>query len=611
MAVNNAPVSIDYTSRDFYAIKADLIARIQNKLPQWAGNDPADFGVALVEAFAHVGDVANYYIDRIANENYLATATQRQSILNLAAIYGYLPSGYRQSSLTLSFQNTSDADITIPSGTVFSVDVIKNTTTSQSINKEYFTLDGDVTVDGVGSLIIPVTAATGNGTTISYTADHSFTPGDSVTITGLSTASGDSLNLSNVTVATVTTGYFTVTNSTVGVSSGIGSAELAVVVPTTATGTAFHGQNVSSFSENAADVTDANDINGELLGYSNALGGQSFTLLHPQVVDDSVKVFVRNGDLYTEWTRVDYLVDYNGTDTVYSLSVDAENFVTIFFGDNVSGAIPAYGDSIKATYVVGGGEEGNVDNNQVFTVVNSPLLNGYAIDLSHITVSNTTTGVGGYDPEDNDSIRRNAPVSFRSLTRAVSLSDFKSLALKDSSVGKASAYADTPTSVLLYAAPKIDNQSSTLYPGTDNTDPTHVAVDPSTWADFHDGLVTYMKDKTMIGTTVSVLPPVYVDAVLRVEYIKDAFHTDAEVQASISSAVIYGFGHNFLDFDQTIRPENIEQALIQSVPGVTAIKVINLYRNGDSVTRSTLTPASGEFFVFSEINTTIAAGTTW
>lgn len=611
MAANNTPVSIDYTSRDFYAIKADLIARIQNKLPQWAGNDPADFGVALVEAFSHVGDVANYYIDRIANENYLATATQRQSILNLSAIYGYIPSGYRQSSLTLSFKSTSESVTTIPAGTVVSVDVVKNTTTSQSVSQEYFTLDSDVTVDGVGSRTTTVTAASGNGTTITYTSANTFSAGDSVTITGLSASSGDSLNLTNVTVATASDTQFTVTSSVVGVSSGTGSVSLSVVVPTTATGIAYHGQNVASFSENAADVGDANDINGELLGYSNALGGQSFTLTHPQVVDDSVKVFVRNGDLYTEWTKVDYLVDYNGTDTVYSLSVDADNYVTIFFGDNVSGAIPAYGDSIKATYVVGGGSEGNVDTNQVFTVVSSPLLNGYAIDLSKITVTNTTAGVGGYDPEDNDSIRRNAPVSFRSLTRAVSLNDFKSLALKDSSVGKAQAYATTPTSVVLYAAPKIDNQSSTLYPGTSSTDPTHVAVDPSTWADFHDGLISYMKDKTQIGVTVSVLPPVYVDAVVQVEYIKDSFHTDDDVQANIKSAIIYGFGHNFLDFEQTIRPENLEQSLIQNVSGVTAIKVVNLYRNGASVTRSTLTPAQGEFFVFSEINTTVAAGTTW
>lgn len=611
MATNNTPVSIDYTSRDFYAIKADLIARIQNKLPQWAGNDPADFGVALVEAFAHVGDVANYYIDRIANENYLATATQRQSILNLASLYGYTPSGFRQANLTLSFQNTSDSVVTIPSGTVLSVDVISNTTTAQAVSQQYFTLEEDVTLDGVGSLTTTVTAATGNGTSVTYTADNAFTAGDAVTISGLSVGSGDSLNFANVTVASATSSTFTITNSTVGTSTGNGTAALAVTTPTTATGLAFHGQNVSSFPENAADSTDVNDIAGELLGYSNALGGQSFTFIHPQVVDDSVRVFVRNGDYYTEWTRVDYLVDYNATDTVYSLSVDADNYVTIFFGDNVSGAIPSYGDAIKATYVVGGGIEGNIDNNQRFTIVNAPILNGFSLDTSAISVSNTTPGVGGYDPEDNDSIRRNAPVAFRAMTRAVSLSDFKSLALKSPSVGKASAYAVTPTSVNLYASPKIDDQSSTLYPGTDNTDPTHVAVDPSTWADFHDGLVSYMQDKTQIGVTVSVLPPVYVDAAVRIEYIKDDVHTDAEVKASIASALIYGFGHNFLDFDQTIRPENLEQTLIKNVPGALAIRVVELYRVGASAARTTLTPSNGEFFVFSEIHTTIAAGTTW
>ena len=97
--------SVDYTSRDYAALRQELITRVQDRVPAWTGNDPADFGLALVESFAYMGDLVNYYIDRIANESYLLTATQRQSVLNLAAAYGYYPKGYSAATTTLTFNS--------------------------------------------------------------------------------------------------------------------------------------------------------------------------------------------------------------------------------------------------------------------------------------------------------------------------------------------------------------------------------------------------------------------------------------------------------------------------------------------------------------------------
>jgi hypothetical protein len=55
-----------------------------------------------------------------------------------------------------------------------------------------------------------VTAASGNGTTITYTSANSFIPGDLVTITGLTTSAG---NLTGATIATANATTFTVTNA--------------------------------------------------------------------------------------------------------------------------------------------------------------------------------------------------------------------------------------------------------------------------------------------------------------------------------------------------------------------------------------------------------------
>ena len=107
---------IDYTSRDYEAIRADMIRLIRERLPQWAAQDPSDFGVALVEAYAYAADQMHYYLDRVANESYLGTAVQRESIMAIAAMFGYKPYDSRPSIVGLQFGNTTGSDIVVPQG---------------------------------------------------------------------------------------------------------------------------------------------------------------------------------------------------------------------------------------------------------------------------------------------------------------------------------------------------------------------------------------------------------------------------------------------------------------------------------------------------------------
>ena len=143
--VSNIPISVDYTGRDYYSLRDALIARIQDRIPEWTASDPADFGVALVEAFAYMGDLVSYYIDRAANEAFLATATQRDSILNIALTYGYTPAGYRAATVDVVFSNTSEDAVTIPAGTVLTGAVVIEDT----VETVYFTTDADAVVPAI------------------------------------------------------------------------------------------------------------------------------------------------------------------------------------------------------------------------------------------------------------------------------------------------------------------------------------------------------------------------------------------------------------------------------------------------------------------------------
>ena len=124
MFAEETPQQVDYTSRDYESIRTDLIARIQESIPDWVGDDPADFGVVLVDQFAYLGDLLSYYADRAANESTLSTATRRDNVIALARDLGYTPSGYRSSVVNLQFTNTSEEAIEIPAGTVVSGDLL-------------------------------------------------------------------------------------------------------------------------------------------------------------------------------------------------------------------------------------------------------------------------------------------------------------------------------------------------------------------------------------------------------------------------------------------------------------------------------------------------------
>jgi hypothetical protein len=144
---DEVPVTVDYTSRDYYAIREELIARVQNRIPEWTGADQADFGMALIEAFSYMGDIANYYIDRIANESFITTATQRESILAIAETYGYVPSGYQNALIDITFYNNSNSAVTIPAGTRVS----GNVTVEDAVYTVIFTTKQTVTVPAFAS----------------------------------------------------------------------------------------------------------------------------------------------------------------------------------------------------------------------------------------------------------------------------------------------------------------------------------------------------------------------------------------------------------------------------------------------------------------------------
>jgi hypothetical protein len=114
------PPSVDYTDKDFDALRARLNALTRSVFPDWSDHSVAGFGNQLMEMFAFVGDVLGFYLDAHARESRLSTATQRKNVIALARMLGYTLHGARAATAEVRFTLARPpiADVRIPAGTV-------------------------------------------------------------------------------------------------------------------------------------------------------------------------------------------------------------------------------------------------------------------------------------------------------------------------------------------------------------------------------------------------------------------------------------------------------------------------------------------------------------
>ena len=129
---NNLPglSVIAYRTGTWATFKESLLARLSSAdypaLASLKTRDDDDFSIALLDASSVMLDILTFYQERLANESYLRTATQLQSLTELAWLIGYQPAPGVSASVYLSFSlqaapglpsDPSTPAITIPKGT--------------------------------------------------------------------------------------------------------------------------------------------------------------------------------------------------------------------------------------------------------------------------------------------------------------------------------------------------------------------------------------------------------------------------------------------------------------------------------------------------------------
>jgi hypothetical protein len=292
-------------------------------------------------------------------------------------------------------------------------------------------------------------------------------------------------------------------------------------------------------------------VTGQATGQPN----QVYPLENTSVIEDSVSVTI-DGVVYE---KTQYLIDAPGTTPAFTTVTDADGLTYVQFGDNIGGRIPPLNKTIYATYRVGGGTEGNVSAGSL-----TEILTGFS---SGITVTNQSAAAGGEDPESTDSIKVNAPLSLKSLNRAVSLSDYASLTLQVSGIAKANATSEAYSSVIVYFAPFGDRGVE-----SDNVTPTTI------FSALRTNVANYLQGKAPANTSVTIAPPSYVAVDIKLAVTVLPQYRQSSIQAAVTSAI-----NEILAFDNVLFSDRISlqylMRTIASVPGVDFTEVQLLRRN--------------------------------
>jgi hypothetical protein len=581
-------MQIDYTSRDFAALKADLVDLIKERTnTTWDPTDYSDLGNVLVETFAYMGDIMSHYLDRIANETTIDTAIQRKTLLAFAKLYDYVISGPTPATVNVTFTNISTSTLDIPTGT---------------------------------QVMAPL----------------SF---------------GDYSEV-----------YFETTTSATAVVPGA-----SITLP------CQEGKTVNTDKPDLIDST-FNIALPANLGTSDGRATQSFTIPETGIVNNSITVYVGQGVAFGNWTYVDNLFESGPGDRVFTTTPNEDGTIDIVFGDNVNGAIPPSGQLISATYKVSVGSAGNIKSLSITELTFFPGNLDPQI-TSYFTVSNSAPAVGGADGDTTTNIKNKIKAAVSTRRRAVTLEDFSYLANLAEGVGKASAASSVYTNVNLYVQPLNDGQAATGYPQaniigvsttgtavTFATDTNHgfavgntvniSGVDPvaynlqgavitavpstvtftvastvttayvlgglavsltptSAWTNLSFDVASYMSDKILAGTTLSVLPPTYVPIYLSATVTADSAWKNSDVKLAIYQAMLGETGLFYYDnntFGRTI-PLSAVTSVIQNLPGVVSATVTQLSKDA-SGSVGTISLAANEipYLLSTSLVTTVSGG---
>ena len=284
------------------------------------------------------------------------------------------------------------------------------------------------------------------------------------------------------------------------------------------------------------------------------LNNQSLQLSSGPVIWDSVNVYIDG----LTWTEVDYFTDSQPR-REFRIEYDSSYNAYVIFGNNRAGLLPSSGSNITVTYRVGGGVDGNIVTGSL-TMQRNFLVPGFDFRVT-VNFTNYTKGDFGYPGDTIDDIKRKLPPWLRAQNRAVSGSDYETLADQFATpyrgqIGKSKA------ALRQYgcAANVIDLYVLAL------SDPNTLEIASN---DLKVALSEYINTQKMITDFVCIRDGVIIPTNTHLDVVIDKFYRkfENEIKIKITNIVFSFFSLNSWDYGQDLQ----EVDLIKQLSNVSEI----------------------------------------
>ena len=317
----------------------------------------------------------------------------------------------------------------------------------------------------------------------------------------------------------------------------------------------------------AVNVVQGSTVKNDLLGSSTGAQYQSFKLRFQNVIPDTIVLMVDEGDGAKEWTQVDTFLsrDITSDSTVYSVTIDDFDMCYIEFGNGIYGKIPSiYPNGISASYRIGGGASGNVQANTI-TVLETSIP---SIEKTFNPLAST---VLAHDKETIEEIRNNAPASFKTRDRAITLTDYADLLRVNN---KGNMYA-----VFNSVAVRDENLGTLVHLYYQMRDGYTMTEE------LEQEILNFFSGRTAIGTSLDLYPfiPYNIDLVANLIVDKDYVQTEVrdDVEKYIREAFFYSGAFTFKDeFLKT----DLEKEIMETFRGVRSFRITS--PDGDIISPS-------------------------
>ena len=266
------------------------------------------------------------------------------------------------------------------------------------------------------------------------------------------------------------------------------------------------------------------------------------------------------------WSERASLLDSRSDEKVFRLEIDDEGEATLVFGNGVFGLRPDETSVVTATYRIGGGAVGNVAEGTLVSVVSAqPWL---------ISVSNPLPASGGRDMESRQHARRVGPATSHNPLVAVTGADYQQAAQDFCSLGgqhpieRANATFRWTGSWLTVTLGVDPRSSETLTP------------------ELRDSLLAYLAGRRLAGYDLEIRPATYVSLEIAIEFcVIPGFRSNDVTQRLLQvlgnsdlPGGEQGFFHpNQFTFGDSVYVSRL-YAAIMAVPGVESAHINRLAR---------------------------------